>query len=598
MTSRLRTDYTATIDSCSATIESLRRKINLYGTIRLLLVVALVTAFVLWSDKGWVFMSLVSLALVVPFVVLMVTHGRLSRRRDYFEAMRTLCENELKGLDYDFSAFDGAPTEADAEHSFSFDLDIFGEKSLFQSINRTVIDGGRARLAGWFKSPLTDKSQILQRQQVVGELSAKTALRQHFYVTGILSEKHKSDRSILESLTGGAAVFRKSRSLEVAVWLIPVLWVVLLVLYAADVVGLGYLSAFFIISLAAANSKVGQVAKLHGKVNKMDAILGTYARLMEIVESAQLSSGLFGDIQSRLTSGTMPASQAIKQLSARLHALDQRANMFMAILNIFIMWDIRSALKIVRWQEQHLQSVGRWLDALDEFDALSSLAGFGYNHPEYIYPEIADSYFSMSGRALGHPLMNRDSCVRNDIDIDRNPYFMIITGANMAGKSTYLRTVGVNFVLGCVGAPVCAEQLTLFACSLATSLRTSDSLPDNESYFFAELKRLKMIIDRLKAGERLFIILDEILKGTNSADKQKGSLALVRQLVSFDACGIIATHDLLLGKLHDEFPGYVRNYRFEADIVGERLSFAYKLRDGVAENMNACFLMRKMGITV
>ena len=194
-------------------------------------------------------------------------------------------------------------------------------------------------------------------------------------------------------------------------------------------------------------------------------------------------------------------------------------------------------------------------------------------------------------------MIHRDICVRNDVNISKSPFFLVITGANMAGKSTYLRTIGINHTLACAGAPVCAEQLTFYPGRLVTNLRTADSLADNESYFFAELKRLKMIIDRLQSGEELFIILDEILKGTNSEDKQKGSLALMKQLIALNGNGIIATHDLVLGNLESEYPDNVKDYRFEADITNDNLTFSYKIREGVAQNMNACFLMKKMGIT-
>ena len=196
------------------------------------------------------------------------------------------------------------------------------------------------------------------------------------------------------------------------------------------------------------------------------------------------------------------------------------------------MRDTRHAILLERWIQTYSDKLPLWFDALARFDALNSLGGFAFNHPEYIYPKIAYTYFQMEGKALGHPLLNRDVCVKNDIDIRKSPWFLIITGANMAGKSTYLRTIGVNYLLACVGAPVCAASLTVYPAHMVTSLRTSDSLASNESYFFAELKRLKMIIDRLQNGEKLFIILDEILKGTNSIDKQKGSLALMKQLVA------------------------------------------------------------------
>ena len=255
-------------------------------------------------------------------------------------------------------------------------------------------------------------------------------------------------------------------------------------------------------------------------------------------------------------------------------------------------------MQIEKWKEKYGPILPQWIDAAIEMDALCSLANFAENHPGYIFPTPTDTAFTLEGKGLGHPLMNREKCVCNDIDIAKRPYFIIVTGANMAGKSTYLRTVCTNYMLACVGAPVWAKSFTFYPAHLVTSLRTTDSLNDNESYFFAELKRLKFIIDKLKAGETLFIVLDEILKGTNSVDKQKGSLALIKQLLAQQANGIIATHDLVLGTLKDIFPTEIANFCFEADITHNELTFSYHMREGVAQNMNACFLMEKMGIAV
>ena len=317
-----------------------------------------------------------------------------------------------------------------------------------------------------------------------------------------------------------------------------------------------------------------------------------YRKVLSIAESLDIIHNRF------YRSDGQTASSIIKKLSGHIGALNQRFSAIGVILNIFTLRDTRMAIKLEKWKIEHGEDTERWFEALALFDAYCSLGGFAFNHPEYIYPEIADVYFKMEGKALGHPLLRRDICVKNDIEIRKSPWFLIITGANMAGKSTYLRTIGVNYLLGCIGAPVCAASLTLYPARMVISLRTSDSLASNESYFFAELKRLKMIIDRLQQGEQLFIILDEILKGTNSIDKQKGSLALMKQLVANQACGIIATHDLALGELEKEFPNQIKNYRFEADIQDNELTFSYQLREGIAQNMNACFLMKKMGITV
>ena len=261
------------------------------------------------------------------------------------------------------------------------------------------------------------------------------------------------------------------------------------------------------------------------------------------------------------------------------------------------MWDFRQLAALDAWVRRHGGAVTRWFDALAEFDALSSLAAFAYNHPGYVYPEAVDSECPVYvAEALGHPLIDPARCVCNPVQLPARPSFLIVTGANMAGKSTYLRAIGVNFVLASLGVPVCAASMTFTPCTLFTGLHTTDSLAGNESYFFAELKRLRQVVLRQRAGERCLVILDEILKGTNSVDKQTGSLSLVRQLVSLGTVGVAATHDLVLGSLADEYPGVVRAVCFESEIVDDALHFDYRLRPGVARHMNACFLMEQMDI--
>ncbi len=590
--------YRSTIEENSRFVRFLKRRIYVVGIARLLLVIGLIINLAAGSGQSWQLLVAIALVYTIPFIILMTYHNRLFGRKSRAEALILLCERELKGLDYDFSAFDGASDKSDPHHSFSLDLDLFGEQSFFQSVNRTVTHGGREILAEWFLKPLSGKAAILERQDAVRELSGFSRLRQDFYVEGILHQRNKKDVSILSALVGTSVRFANNRIWNVLTWLVPVSWLVVLVAYMfhaiGDIVPLSYLWICVFLS----NSKIKQINALHRSVNKMEKIFSTYSRLMEMVEKTAFTSEVLAGIQNRLISNGGKASQAIRQLSSRLGALDQRANMVMGIINIFTLRDIRIAIRLEQWKRTYSADIGNWFEALAHFDALASLSGFAFNHPGYIYPQIADHYFSISGKSLGHPLLHRDICVKNDIVIERNPSFMIVTGANMAGKSTYLRTVGINFVLACIGAPVCADELAVYPAGLVTSLRTSDSLTNNESYFYAELKRLKMIIDRLKAGEELFIILDEILKGTNSTDKQKGSLALVKQFISDRTCGIIATHDLVLGTLQDEFPQYIKNFHFDADITEDKLSFSFRLREGIAQNMNACFLMHKMGMTV
>lgn len=589
--------YQERIDSLSGKLNKLKRDIHWVGTLRLLLVIAAGVCIWFFRQEGIETLSCIALAFALPFIGLMVLHNKLFYRKEYTETLVELNNNELKGLDYDYSAFDGAKELSDPEHSFGLDLDLFGEQSLFQSINRTVIFPGKQTLAGWFIHPLTDSTQILRRQEAVRELSEMTDLRQHFYTLGKIYKGKRNDTDVLHRLMSSEPLFAKSKRWNILTWVCPASWLVAGVLVALHAIPAGVLGGLLIVWLMVTPAK--KINKFHNSINRMEKILSTYSHLMKSIEDQPFRSDELKRIHTVLNGNDGKASVHIRQLSKYLGQLDQRYNWAAAlILNALFLWDIRQTLNIEKWIMRYMDKVEQWFRVLGEFDAYSSLATFGFNHPDYLFPTLTDHYFCMKGKALGHPLMHRDTCVRNDIDIERAPWFLIITGANMAGKSTYLRTVGVNYLLSCVGAPVYADELTLYPAHLVTSLRTADSLVNNESYFFAELKRLKGIIDRLKKGEQLFIILDEILKGTNSIDKQKGSIALMKQLISYKTCGIIATHDLVLGNLEKEFPQEVKNFRFEADITNNELTFSYRLREGIAQNMNACFLMKKMGITV
>ena len=588
--------YKSKIEENSRLANRLKKKIYMVGTIRLAIVIGCIASIFILKSFSIINLAVVTILFIVPFIAMILITVKLTVRKEYAEGIVSLCEKELCGLEYDFSGFDGAPDKIDATHSFSLDLDLFGDRSFFQSINRTVTHGGREKLAEWILKLLKLKEEIKLRQEAVKELSGLSGLRQHFFVSGQLKRGNKEDGDILNSLMHSRSGMIHS-SWKIISFIVPSLWITFIILAYFGNINVSILPIVFIISAIVANIKVKYINEWHRKTGNIVEILTAYAYLIKIIEEQQFDAKILGDIQKRLSSDSVKAYDSIRKLSKILNALDQRSNLLVAILNIFTMREVRIIMELEKWIQKNKNSVDLWFDALADFDALCSFGGFAFNHPCYCYPEIIETYFCITGKGLGHPLMPRRQCVRNDISIDAEGQFMVVTGANMAGKSTYLRTVGINYVLACSGSPVWADELTVSPSGLVTSLRTTDSLTANESYFFAELKRLKTIIDRLQNGERLFIILDEILKGTNSIDKQKGSLALIKQFINYKTCGIVATHDLVLGTLHDQFPENINNFRFEADIAGNELVFTYKLREGIAENMNACFLMNKMGIT-
>ena len=593
--------YRTKRDEHSGILQNLKKQIHQTGTLRLMSIIGMIAILWVCRDRELIVLITTTVAFLLLFLLLVIRHTKLHAKRTYEEGIVELCENELKALDYDFSAFDGGDEQIDAQHSFSLDLDLFGKNSLFQSINRTVTQIGREKMISRFLKHPDNKNEILEYQEGVREISSMHNFRHDFYVIGKTALKERKDITQLFSREDDSQKkLSDSIFIKIIIWLLPSIWVMLIAGCILNLISVSFIGIYFVLSAIVANIPAKQIQKLYASANKMDNILKIYSELMVQIEKEEFSSTILQNhkqkLNDKLKVNNTSASLAIKKLSRNIGTLDQRYSTMGVVLNLFYMRDTRQAIKLEQWKDRYSGKFNEWFDALGTFDMFNSFGTFVFNHPDYIYPIIADSYFERQGKALGHPLIHREKCVCNDIDIPDSKYFLIITGANMAGKSTYLRTIGVNFLLACIGLPVYAKSLTVFPAHLVTSLRTADSLISNESYFFAELKRLKMIIDRLDAGEKLFIILDEILKGTNSIDKQKGSIALVKQLINKETCGIIATHDLLLGTLSETFPKNVQNKRFEADIQDDELTFTYQVRDGIAQNMNATFLMRRMGI--
>lgn len=595
----IRDYYINRINTTEKELSEIKKKTYLVGTLRLL--IFLLTLFLAIFLKDLSSGALVGIIIVgtVLFFALIFLYHRLQKRKDYLETSLECDNNELKGLELDLSPFDGAPEKIDASHSYSLDIDLFGNNnSLFQLINRTCTNYGRTILIRFVLNTLNDRNKIERRQETIKELGQKPELLHHFLVSGLIKEGNKTDYKEIKEFANSDSFITNRKLWKALSFLVPAVWILAIIFAGLGQISFTLLIWLYLLTLALSESQAKKVNELQEEIGKKVDILKSYSGLIRIIENETFISEGLNKIRKSFL-GKRKASQSIRELARLAGELEQRGNMLIhIILNPLLLWDIKKSIEIEQWKEKEGMNLIAWVRNIGKFDAYASLGIFSFNHPDYVLPSFTDYYFQLKGKELGHPLMNPEVCVRNDVSIDKASSFLIITGANMAGKSTYLRTIGVNFILAGMGAPVCAKELLLYPANLVTSLRTSDSLNDNESYFFAELKRLKMIIDRLKEGEKLFIMLDEILKGTNSMDKQKGSLALIRQLIHLQSCGIIATHDLVLGELEKEFPDHIRNFRFEADTRDDELYFSYQLRPGIAQNMNATFLMKKMGITL
>ena len=588
--------YTERLSLTEGQLQQVKKQIFRISMLRLALFIAGIAGLYFFFNQTTLLIICICLTFL-PLFILVKIHNRFFIRKEWLETQARIIQEELQALSGDYSSFEDGKEYVNPEHPYSFDLDIFGRRSLFQSINRTCTFFGKNRLAKWLQNHLHEKTSIEKRQEMVREISEHTLFREQFRVAGLVHHGPSSDGEKIQAWSQSPAQYLHAGWVKAFIWGVPVINSLLLITSLAGWTSFSWLGLSFGIFLVLSFGIIKRATYIQETYGKQLKSLNGYARLIALAKAENWKSAGMQELMERFNLNGQSPIQALQQLSKELDRLDLRNNQFLyVLLEGSIFFQLQEIVRIERWKARYGQHISKWLETVGELDALCSLGTFAYNHPQYTYPELTEKPFCFLATQMGHPLMPVSQCVKNDATIPSRPFFLIITGANMAGKSTYLRTIGVNYLLACVGAPVCCERLKLHPNQLITSLRTSDSLSDNESYFFAELKRLKRIIDLLNQGQQLFIILDEILKGTNSMDKQKGSFDLIRQFMQLKANGIIATHDLLLGSLIKQFPEEIRNYCFEADIKDNELTFSYKLREGVAQNMNACFLMKKMGI--
>lgn len=586
--------YTAVGDAATAEMARLKRHIAAVSWARLVVALAAIAGvWLLWGDVQAVTIMLVASATV--FLALVKLHDRLFGRMSMQKAMKQVAVDDLHRTRLELDGLDGGDEYIDTRHAYSYDLDLFGRRSVFALLNATATPGGRDRLARNLIDTSSVTADIESRQEAVAELSAMHDFRTRLQALGIVARDSDT------TATGQVGQLQVKLHVwqRVAVYMFPAAMAVLIVLAIAGAEVAVYIETVALLSLLSAAAGAKQVGRIHADVEKVVSSISVYHNLLAEIEQHRFSSPLMRQLQQRLGSDGEKSSEIAGKLSKLLANLDQRYNwLSYVLLNILLQWDYRQVRNVEKWLNRYSPKLAEWRDVLACTDELCALATFAFCCRCDVLPTIdrQNDGIVIEARNLGHPLIPGDRCVCNDVRTMTAGNFMVVTGANMAGKSTYLRTVGVNYLLALIGAPVRAAEMKIGITSLFTGLRTTDSLGDGESYFFAELRRLQSIVQRAEAGERLLVILDEILKGTNSADKQKGSLALVGKLVKMNVAGIIATHDLVLGTLADRFPGRVFNCCFEAEIDGDTLHFDYKLHDGVARNLNAYFLMQHMGI--
>ena len=582
--------YKTQIAETTLLLARVKRRSLLISMLRLVVFLVLVwLVYVLRNTDAALAIMLIAGAAL--FLVLVSVNTNLKHRRSYYEALLKLNKDEADALAGNFAAFHPGTEYADGQHAFSEDMDLFGRGSVFQSINRAATKSGEALLAALLKS--NDIRHITEKQEVIRELSSKVVWRHDFRVNAKLIHQPANIQQIADWMKSYKK--RLPAFLYLFSLLFAFLSVAVIVLSSFGVFDWEIVLLPFFCGLLVSGLFFAKVSKIASEAGHLSNTFRRYSLVLCAIENESFTAPWLIKKQDEIKHDSQKASEVFAILARDLNNLDQRNNVFFALVaNGFLLWDLRFATKIEKWITTHTGMVETCFESISFFDAYGSFANYAFNNPDHVFPGISgDQAIQVKATELGHPLLNKEKRITNDFEMHSNR-FLIITGANMAGKSTFLRTVGTAIVFANCGLPVCAASFSYNPIKLISSMRSSDSLQKDESYFFAELKRLKYIVDQLDA-DRYFVILDEILKGTNSKDKEEGSKKFVRRLVSSGSIGIIATHDLTLCQLESEFP-QVRNHYFDAEIINNDLHFDYKFKNGICHNMNASFLLKKMGI--
>ena len=541
--------------------------------------------------------AVVALALIFPvlFGLLIKFHNKIAFNRDHADNLKTVNQQETLRLQGNLKSFDTGAEYIDPLHPYSIDLDIFGPHSLFQLLNRTTTSGAKMELSAWLLNP-ADRATVEARQAAVMELSPKLDWRQDFQAHGMHFQQEENKANPLLKWLNEGDVLKNENLYRVLLFIMPAVAIGSVVLWV-----LGF-SFYFLLGALIANGILLKNVFLAAKettdyTSKSSVALKAYVFLIKKVEEETFSAPLLKSLKSQFDHDHFKASAAINKLQQILFSLESRANMFYWILNAFLLLDVFWLLKASTWKRKNKKYAKKWFDTIHQFEVLNSLAGFSYANRGFTIPVIVDEAYQLSATALGHPLIRGKERVVNDFAMAGKGKVIIITGSNMSGKSTFLRTVGVNVVLALMGAPVCAASFTTSVYQVFTSMRTQDNLEESVSSFYAELKRLKQLLELIGTTHPVLFMLDEILKGTNSHDRHNGAASLIKQLTDTDSFGFVSTHDLELGALSDD-AGTIENYSFNSQVVDDEIIFDYKLHHGLCKSFNASKLMEKMGIKI
>ncbi len=512
------------------------------------------------------------------------------------ERLILINRHETDAMHQQLSAYDDGLMFSDPVHAYASDLDLFGQASIYQFLSRCHADQSKKLLAHHLLHPLS-VAQIREKQEAAKEMAGKTEWSQQFQSNAMANPiSFQTEKRLRQWIEEPAGIFEKSywKGLLVIYSLISL---TILAFYISDLISLsGFLLA--LVCFLGVSSLIS--AKVHPTwilLSRIEPEMNALYEQLHAFENESFQTAFNKELKNKI-SGSGAPSVTIRQFRGILKRFDFRLNLLVFFfLNTFILWDLQQMIALVAWKKKNKHMLAPWFKAIAEIEVIISISSLIRNKPGWCFPLINDRYFNLKANDLGHPLIPPGNIVLNSFALEGLGKVAIVTGSNMAGKSTFLRSLGTNLVLAFMGAPVCASEFEASGMHLLSSMRVADNLAENTSTFHAELKKLQFIIENVNRGEPVFILLDEVLRGTNSDDRHAGSRALIRQLISEKAVAVMATHDTGLARSEsDRDPGSVITYHFDSQIKDGELYFDYRLRKGICESLNATLLMKKIGI--
>ena len=588
--------YQKQIDHYTARLKQIKKRRNLITLAKLLTFGYMIFLIYLLINHSTQPLLLLGIGAILVFIFLTLWDSQIIYRQHLIEELLRINTLESDYLAGNFSALDQGERFNDPAHPYAHDLDLFGEDSLFQHLNRTVTFSGTQKLVSWLLSLSKDPEVIHSRQQAAEELCAEPEWCQHFRAAGALHPTQALDAVILKSGPTESPFFSKHSTVRLILWIANTIVIVSWAVTSFTPLPFSISLVLSLLQLSALALYIKKINAYHQRLNLFLKTISNYLPLVRLIHDQSVRSPYLQKIRHSLFTPESNSLQALTQLHRIQNSLDQRGNIVIAfILNGLYLKDFHTLLRLDHWRKKYGPDIETWTDVLSEADALISMANYRFNHPAYCLPVICQDRL-LDTEEIGHPLLKSERNVTNDFSIRSLHQIAIVTGANMAGKSTFLRTIGVNLILAQSGNVVCSRYFAFQPMTLFTSMRTTDSLSKDTSYFHAELLRLQQLVNIAQQEDKVFIILDEMLKGTNSVDKLNGSLAFLKRILSYPISGLVATHDLALGELADDFPEHFFNVCFEIVHSGSQITYDYKLHPGISSNMNASILLKQMGL--